>query len=155
WCIGAPLRELKMPEGTRIAALFRGRELLHPSGSTTLHAGDILCVIGHEQDLPALGKLFSQAPQRGQDLRFFGDFVLEGEAELGAIAALYGMKLSDIDGSMLLGRFIAQEIGGQPVVGDQVEWNGMTWTVAQMDGNKVGKVGLRFPEGQAKPGLFL
>lgn len=155
WCIGAPLRELKMPEGTRIAALFRGRELLHPSGSTTLHAGDILCVIGHEQDLPALGKLFSQAPQRGQDLRFFGDFVLEGEAELGAIAALYGLKLSDIDGHTPLGRFIALEIGGQPVVGDQVEWNGMTWTVAQMDGNKVAKVGVRFPEGQAKPGLFL
>lgn len=157
WCIGAPLRDLRMPEGTRIAALFRGKELLHPSGSTTLKAGDILCVIGHEHDLPALGKLFSQAPQRGHDLRFFGDFVLEGDAELGAITTLYGLKLGEMEANQSLGRFMAQQIGGQPVVGDQVEWNGLTWTVALMEGNKVRKVGVRFPEGQGKPGpgLFL
>ncbi|MBT8765655.1 potassium/proton antiporter [Metapseudomonas boanensis] len=155
WCIGAALRELKMPEGTRIAALFRGRELLHPSGSTTLEAGDILCVVGHEHDLPSLGKLFSQAPQRGLDLRFFGDFVLEGDAQLSAVASLYGLKLGDLDGSQALGRFIAHEIGGEPVVGDQVEWNGLTWTVALMEGNKVRKVGVKFPEGHGRPGLFL
>jgi len=156
WCIGAALRELKMPEGTRIAALFRGAELLHPSGSTILEAGDILCVIGHERDLPALGRLFSQAPKRGQDLRFFGDFVLEAEAQLTDIAALYGLKLEHVDGSLPLGRFIVQQIGGEPVVGDQVEWNGLTWTVASMDGNKVRKVGVRFPEGaRPGPGLFL
>ena len=156
WCIGAALRELKMPEGTRIAALFRGRELLHPSGSTRLEAGDLLCVVGHEQDLPALGKLFSQAPKRGQDLRFFGDFVLEGDAQLSAVAALYGLQLEGAEGQLHLGRFIAHKIGGEPVIGDQVEWQGMTWTVAAMDGNKIRKVGVKFPEGaRPGPGLFL
>ncbi|MGA4529079.1 potassium/proton antiporter [Ectopseudomonas chengduensis] len=154
WCIGAPLRALNMPQGTRIAALFRGRELLHPSGSTTLQEGDILCVIGHDADLPALGKLFSQAPKRGQDLRFFGDFVLEGDAELAAVAALYGLKLNDVEGNQPLGRFIAQAIGGEPIVGDQTEWQGLTWTVAQMEGNKIRKVGVRFPEdSRPDPGL--
>ena len=156
WCIGAALRELKMPEGTRIAALFRHHELLHPSGSTTLEAGDLLCVIGHEHDLTALGKLFSQAPQRGQDLRFFGDFVLEGDAELSAVAALYGLKLDGINGQQSLGRFITHEIGGEPVIGDQVDWQGLTWTVAAMEGNKIRKVGVKFPEGvRPGPGLFL
>ncbi|MFI8480466.1 potassium/proton antiporter [Pseudomonas sp. NPDC078700] len=156
WCIGSPLRDLKMPEGTRVAALFRGNELLHPSGSTKLDAGDLLCVIGHAYDLEALGKLFSQAPTRGQDLRFFGDFVLEGDAEVGAVAALYGLKLSDTQSDMLLGRFIAHKIGGEPVIGDQVEWQGLTWTVASMEGNKIRKVGVKFPEGSRPgPGLFL
>ena len=151
WCVGAALRELKMPPGTRIAALFRGKELLHPSGSTRLQVDDILCVIGHDEDLPALGKLFSQAPKRGQDLRFFGDFILEADAQLSAITALYGLKLGDVDGNQTIGNFMAEEVGGRPVVGDQIEWNGLTWTVAAMDGGEVRKVGLKFPEGD-KPG---
>jgi cell volume regulation protein A len=145
-----------MPEGTRIAALFRGEQLLHPSGSTVLEVDDLLCVIGHEHNLPALGKLFSQAPQRGLDLRFFGVFVLEGDAQLAAVAALYGLKVEGIDPDMSLGHFIAQKVGGAPVVGDQVEWNNTIWTVAAMEGNKIGKVGVRFPEGSRPgPGLFL
>ena len=156
WCIGAALRELKMPEGTRIAALFRGEQLLHPSGSTVLEVDDMLCVIGHEHNLPALGKLFSQAPQRGLDLRFFGDFVLEGDAELGQVAALYGLQLDGLSADMTLAQFIRQKVGGAPVVGDQIEWHGTIWTVAVMDGNKIDKVGVKFPEGtRPGPGLFL
>ncbi|GAB3368631.1 potassium/proton antiporter [Azotobacter armeniacus] len=157
WCVGAALRDLKMPDGTRIAALFRGRQLLHPSGSTRLEVGDLLCVIGHEEDLPSLGRLFSQPPQRGQDLRFFGDFVLEGDAELSALAALYGLKLDGIDSNQSLGHFIAGLIGGHPVVGDHVEWNGLTWTVAATEGDQVRKVGLKFPVDGNRPGpaLFL
>jgi len=151
WCVGAALRELNMPDGTRIAALFRGKALLHPSGSTRLQVDDVLCVIGHEEDLPALGKLFSQAPQRGRDMRFFGDFILESEAELSALAALYGLKLGDVDGHQPIGPFIAAKVGGSPVVGDQVEWAGLTWTIAAMEGGQVLKVGLKFPDG-SKPG---
>ena len=155
WCIGAPLKALNMPAGTRIAALFRGKELLHPSGSTTLKADDVLCVVGHEHDLPALGKLFSQPPKRGQDLRFFGDFILEGEAELGAIAKLYGLPLGEEEAQQSLANFMLGQIGGAPVIGDQIEWQGLTWTVAQLEGNRIAKIGVRFPEGRSGPGLFL
>jgi cell volume regulation protein A len=143
WCIGAALRELKMPENTRIAALFRDKELLHPSGSTTLKAGDILCVIGHDQDLPALGKLFSEAPRRTLDVSFFGDFIIQGDAELSDLAMLYRLDMKGYEQHKTLGELITHMVGGKPVVGDKSEWSGMLWTIAEVEGNTVRKVGVK------------
>lgn len=143
WCIGAALRELKMPENTRIAALFRDKELLHPSGSTTLKAGDILCVIGHDQDLPALGKLFSEAPKRTLDVSFFGDFIIQGDAELNDLAMLYRLDMKGYEQHKTLGELITHMVGGKPVVGDKSEWSGMLWTIAEVEGNTVRKIGVK------------
>ncbi len=109
-----------MPKGTRIAALFRNHCLLHPTGSTRLEADDILCVMGHEDDLPALGRLFSKAPQRGLDMRFFGDFVLEGDAQLGAVADVYGLKLGGLDPTVTLAEFITEAVAGEAVLGGTI-----------------------------------
>lgn len=143
WCIGAALRELKMPDNTRIAALFRQKELLHPSGSTTLMAGDILCVVGHEHDIPALGRLFSEAPRRSLDLSFFGDFIIQGEAELQDLSMLYSLDMKGYEGFTTLGELIAHMVGGRPVIGDHAEWSNMLWTIAEVEGNRVRKIGVR------------
>ncbi|WP_342351828.1 potassium/proton antiporter [Cellvibrio mixtus] len=143
WCIGAALRELHMPENTRIAALFRDHELLHPSGSTRLMAGDVLCVIGHDHDLPALGKLFSEAPKRNLDLSFFGDFIIQGDAELRDLAMFYALDIKGYEQYKTLGDLITDMVGGKPVVGDNTDWNGMLWTIAEVEGNQVRKIGVK------------
>ena len=142
WCVGEELRSLKMPENTRIVALFRNNELLHPSGSTRLDADDILCIIGHDEDLPILGRMFSEIPERGLDMSFFGDFLIDGNALLADLAAFYPIDLNATE-AQTIEELLKRKIGHHPVVGDSTQLAGMLWIVASVEGSRITKIGVK------------
>ncbi|WP_371919828.1 potassium/proton antiporter [Pseudomonas sp. MYb185] len=154
WCIGMQLRDLKMPADTRIAAVFRSKQLLHPSGSTRLELGDVLCIIGRAKDLPSLSKLFStvNTSRHLANQHVYGDFILDGGALLKDIGQFYGFEVPAEMHRQTLAGFFERQFGGYPVQGDSIQWQGMTWTVAETEGEGewISKVGLKIGKDQSK-----
>ncbi len=138
-----PIRLLRFPSGALISALFREHAMLHPKGSTRLQKGDVICVIGRTDDLPALNRLFNGDATLKRERAFFGTFTFDGEARMQDVADAYGLTLSPGEKDMSLADFVSLRVGGHPVVGDDVDWHGIHWVVNEMEGNTVTKVGLR------------
>ncbi|MGC1419885.1 MAG: chloride channel protein [Acidimicrobiales bacterium] len=53
------LRSSSIPRGAVITAIERGRDVIRPTGGTTIKAGDHLMVLGSPEDLELLGRLAS------------------------------------------------------------------------------------------------
>jgi mannitol/fructose-specific phosphotransferase system IIA component (Ntr-type) len=58
--IGRALKDIPLPEGTLIALVRRGPEVVIPRGATVLELGDRLTIIGEPAGLDALGERFKQ-----------------------------------------------------------------------------------------------
>ena len=61
--IGRSLKDILLPEGTLIALVRRGPDVVIPRGSTELKRGDRLTIIGEPAGLDTLGKRFKQQAQ--------------------------------------------------------------------------------------------
>lgn len=148
WCKGILLRDLIIPRYTNIVAIFRENMLLQHTPNTRLHVGDIVCVIGRERDLAALGKLFSHSPNTALDQQFFGDFILEANTRLCDISAIYGLDFPDnINVEMTLEQFILINLGGgEPVIGDSIVINTVIWTIAEKNKQKISKIGIKIQD---------
>ena len=67
----------------------------------------------------------------------------QGDAELRDLAMLYSLDMKGYEEHKTLGDLITQMVGGKPVVGDKSEWSGMLWTIAEVEGNRVRKIGVK------------
>ncbi|GHA21949.1 potassium/proton antiporter [Oceanisphaera arctica] len=142
---GVVVRQLTFPPHCRVAAVFRGDNLLPASGSTRLALDDVLCVIGRSNHLKTLNNMFGGDldAARSKARAFFGDFILDADARMGDVALMYGVDVDESEADLNLGAFMLTHSNGHPVVGDHFVRYDMVWTVADVNGDQVLKVGLR------------
>ena len=149
WCIGEPLKKLEMPDETRVIALFRSNNLLHPKGSTELEVDDTLCVLGMPKHLDLLSELFSQPPETSDTkdpTRFLGDFFIDPDIKLVDLAPLYAFELDDESQHWDVRDLITSVVGDSPVKGDQFRWKSLRWIVAEAENHQIKSVGIQLPK---------
>lgn len=132
---------LGLPERTRVLAILRNNVVLARNSIERLQAGDTLLILTPPEATLALDRLFAPRAARAED-EVIGDFVFDATALAGSLATLYGLPIPDADVGLNLGELLRKRLGRRPVVGDRVDLGPAQLVVADMEGERLVKIGL-------------
>jgi cell volume regulation protein A len=113
---------------------------------TALEPGDSVYVIASTAHVDALNRLFiaPHHPDRLEEHRFFGDLVLDADANLSDIAQFYGVDMPADAQSQTLGGYLQRVFRKRPVVGDRIKAGRVEFVVREVRDGRVARVGLKF-----------
>lgn len=145
WKKPIAITDLHLPESSQLAAIFREGVMIDPRPGVDVQENDIAAVFSHYDHTSDVGQVLGQSepPDRLTDRRFFGEFVLQGDAAIIDIQALYGVTIDRFESSLSLSECFAKSQRGHPVVGDRLDMGAIMLVVKAVDGDKVTKVGLK------------
>jgi cell volume regulation protein A len=145
FAVGKHPGQLPLPQDVEIAAVIRGTRVMNLTNIGALEAGDYIYVLAVPEHLEALNRMFGVAhgPERLEEHRFFGDFVLNGDARVADVEAVYNLGLSYRDPEETLAAFLAHKFRGNPVVGDRLRAHGVELVVRAVEKRVVTRVGLK------------
>jgi len=135
----------RLPKSARMVAHLRGGRLLDGLEVLDLRAGDHLYLMVSPVDLLDLDRLFlaTEVPERLSERSVFGEFVLNGGAQLGAVAMAYGATVAPEQRGLTLEEFLREQLQTEPVVGDAIDLDRVRLVVREMDGRRITRVGLK------------
>jgi cell volume regulation protein A len=142
---GRRLGELALPEGMKTMAAIRDGVPQDLAPGLELRPGDFVYFLAQPHGIPLLGKLFDprRVPDRLEEHRYFGDFVLNGDAVLGDLAATYGLEAPEGAAAKSLADYLDQAFHGRAVVGDRVRVGAAELVVREIENGRISRVGLR------------
>jgi len=142
---GRAYGELELPADKQVMAVMRDGvpELLRPE--LQFRAGDYVYVLARPTSLARLSMLFDPhvEPDRLEEHRYFGDFVLNGDAVAGDLAAVYGFAIPASATDQTLARYLDESFRGRVVVGDRVGLGSAELVVREIEDGRVTRIGLR------------
>ncbi|WP_296698907.1 potassium/proton antiporter [Thiocapsa sp. UBA6158] len=145
--LGRRADELHHPGDAWAVAVLRDGRTLMPEVAGPLTPGDWLYLVAKDADSATLGDLLvsRDAPAFLDERVFYGDFILNGSAPLGAVAAQYGQPVEDGMEGLTLEQFMCAKLDELPVVGDRVRLGKLELVIRDIRGDTIHQVGLRIP----------
>jgi cell volume regulation protein A len=142
---GKPPAQLPLPHEVNIAAVIRGTRMMNPGTLGPLQAGDYVYVLAVPEHVESLNRMFGVAhgPARLEEHRFFGDFVLNGDARIEDVEAIYGLGFQAHAPDETLTGYLSQKFRGAPVVGDRLRMGSVELVVREVKKGLVTRVGLK------------
>jgi potassium/hydrogen antiporter len=142
---GRDLAQLELPDGMQVMALIRDGVPQKLGPGMRFALGDYVYFLAQPRSIPHLSRLFDphRVPDRLEEHRYFGDFVLNGDAILGDLAAVYGLAVPEGASGKSLADYLAEAFHGRAVVGDRVRLGGAELVVREIDNGRITRVGLR------------
>lgn len=132
---------LRLPERTRVLAVLRNNVVLARNSIERLQTGDTLLLLTPPENTLALDRLFAARAERAED-EVIGDFIFEAGANAGSLAALYGLPVPPDDAALTVGELLRKRLGRKPVVGDRADLGPAQLVVAEMEADRITRVGL-------------
>jgi potassium/hydrogen antiporter len=144
--IGPRVSNLPLPEQSSLAGVLRNDRLESPDRITALKPGDRVYVIASTTHVDTLNRAFiaPHHPERLEEHKFFGDLVLDADANLADVAQFYGVDMPRAANDTTLGEYLQRIFRKRPVVGDRLKVGRVELVVREVVNGRVARVGLKF-----------
>jgi cell volume regulation protein A len=138
--------ELALPQETALSGVLRANAVQPPDRVAELQPGDSVYVIASSSHVDLLNRLFiaPHHPDRLEEHQFFGDLVLDGDANVSDIADFYGVEFPPNASGLTLGSYLQRVFRKRPVIGDRIKAGRVEFVVRDVADGRVSRVGLKF-----------
>jgi cell volume regulation protein A len=139
------LATLELPGDCQVMAVMRDGAPQPLRTGLKFEPRDYVHFLARPKSVPALNRLFDphHAPDRLEEHRYFGDFVLNGDAVLGDLAAIYGIEVPAEHAGKTLAEYLNARSHGRVVVGDRAPLGNAVLVVRELQEGRVSRVGLK------------
>jgi cell volume regulation protein A len=151
------LARLPLPAGATIVGVIRDGVHRDIKTVTQLAPGDYVLTLAPSEEMATLDRLFAARSRRSGRSRpdeMLGEFVLEGEANLGAVAELYGFHAPRNLLDFTVGEFLGRCLMRAPQPGHRLHIGDVEFIVRAVESGIITRVGLDLDPPPSARGRF-
>ena len=135
------LSQMALPDGTVVAMITRGNEVIPPRGSTLLHAGDHLFIVMKPEAREFVDLVCAGVSEASHQELPATELRLKGYTKVEDLQHSYGIELS-AEGGVSLDELLRQTLADEAVLGASKDFSEVTLSVREMVGQRIATVGI-------------